>query len=151
MAKIDVFQRIEAAEKLRKDAQLEADVAIEKANVRAKEILQGAVADLKAERRGFENKIAEIDKQLEKITGKSSSASGKGGKRVNAEAAILDIVKKSKDGISAANIMKNEALVNLYKIHGKPVAPQFIKLNKMVEAKTIGKKGSGKAAVYLPA
>ena len=65
----DALKKLEAAKKIRDDAEK-----------KAKEIEKGVVDDLKRERKELASKMAEIDKELERITGKASSATSSTGK-----------------------------------------------------------------------
>ena len=139
MAKIDVYQKLESAKKLRDDAE-----------AKAKQIEKDCLNDLKTERKDLAAKLALIDEEIGKITGVKpvSTAGGSGKGRVDSEATILGILAKH-PGISCHAIETHPDMIALYATIGKAKAsPQSIKLKSMVEAGKLVKTGELKKAVY---
>jgi len=133
--KLDVFQKLEQAKKIRADAEL-----------RAKEIELDILTELKNEKKELLAKVTLIDKEIERVTGRPAGAgSSGGGKRIDSEATILEILK-AHDSISCAAIEQHPKMVALYA--PREVPAQAIKLKSLVEQKKIGKKGELKKSVY---
>jgi hypothetical protein len=129
----EIAKKLEKAQAIRDDAEK-----------RAKEIESSILDELKDQRKSLLEQVENIDREIERISGKPVAASG-GGTRKKTEPVILEILKESPK-ISCAAIQSHPKMIALY--GGGKVAPQAIKLTKMVEEKKLVKHGERKKAVY---
>jgi hypothetical protein len=142
----DALKKLEAAKKIRDDAEK-----------KAKEIEKGVIDELKQERRDYAAKIAEIDKELERITGKAvSGASGTGkaprlrGEKKDAFVPVLvaAITKK----MSRGDIEALPAVVEHLKAAGFDKVPNLTPiLAEQVKAHKLATEGKKAGMKYGPA
>lgn len=116
----------------------------DEAEKKAKEIEAGILKELKQERKDLLEQVAQLDSEIERISGKPS---GEGKSRIDAEQVILAIVKEH-GKVSCAAIETHPKLIALYGEQNRKVSPQAAKLKSLVKEKKLVKSGERKKAVY---
>jgi len=133
--KSDVQRKLEKAQSIRDEAERQ-----------AKEIESSILKELKQERKDLLEQVAQLDSEIERISGKPV-ASSEGKSRIDTEAVILAIVKEH-GKVSCAAIETHPKLVALYAEQNRKVSPQAAKLKSLVKEKKLVKNGERKKAVY---
>jgi hypothetical protein len=130
-----VLKKLEKAKSIREEAEKQAS-----------EIESGILKELKAERKKLLAQVAQIDGEIERISGKPV-ATGEGKKRIDTEQTILEIVKELGKA-SCLTIESHPKMIALYAENKREVSPQAAKLKSLVKAKQLVKHGERKKAVY---
>ena len=130
-----VLAKIEKAKAIRK-----------KADKEASQIESGALKDLKKEKKDLLEQVKQIDAEIERISGKPV-ANRQGGKRIDTEKTILEIVKELGKA-SCLAIETHPKMIARYKEFNREVAAQAVKLKTLVKEKKLVKTGERKKAVY---
>jgi len=131
--KSDVLKKLEKAKSIREEAEKQAS-----------EIESEILKELKSEKKNLLAQLAQIDSEIERISGKPVN---EGKSRLNTEPVILEIVKEH-GKVTCATIETHPKMIAFYGEQKREVSPQAIKLKSLVKEKKLVKTGERKKAVY---